>query len=350
MRFRVVQWATGSVGRSALRTIARHPELELAGVYVTSPAKKGIDAGELCGLPRIGVVATNDVDEILALDAHCVCHTPLPSARYGDDPDADLRTICRLLESGKNVVTTTGYVYPKVYGPELVARIEAACARGGTSLHGTGVNPGWVGELLPLTMSALSARIDRVRVLESSDFSRYPSREIIVDMMGLGRAPAEFEKMVHKYQRWLEGLFRESVQMIADGLGLAIERHETRAEIRLASETFTIAAGEIARGSVAAQRFVFSGIAFGKPVIELEAVYRARAAEAPDWAEPGCSVEIDGRPRMRIDLSEGWLANGLLGTAMHAVHAIPHLVRAAPGIRTFLDLPLITGRHTVVSA
>ena len=84
-------------------------------------------------------------------------------------------------------------------------------------------------------------------------------------------------------------------------------------------------------------------------MIELEAVYRARAAEAPDWAEPGCSVEIGGRPRMRIDLSEGWLANGLLGTAMHAVHAIPHVVRAAPGIRTFLDLPLITGRHTVVS-
>jgi 4-hydroxy-tetrahydrodipicolinate reductase len=338
------------VGRSALRAIARHPELELAGVYVTSAAKKGVDAGDLCGLTRIGVAATDDVEEILALDAHCVCHTPLPSARCGDDPDADVRTICRLLESGKNVVTTTGFVYPSAYGPELVARLESACAKGGTSLHGTGVNPGFVGELLPLTLSSLSARIDRVRVLESSDFSRYPSREVIFGMMGFGRAPEEFEKSAGRYRTWLEGLFRESVQMIADGLARPLERHETRAEVRLARESFRIAAGEIARGSVAAQRFVFSGVAGGKPVIELEAVYRARADEAPDWAAPGCAVEIDGRPRMRVDLSEDWLANGLLGTAMHAVHAIPHVVRAAPGIRTFLDLPLITGRHTVVSA
>ena len=81
---------------------------------------------------------------------------PLPSKQIGDDPDQDTKDICRLLESGKNVVTTVGFVYPKAYGAEVVARLEAACATGQSSIHGTGVNPGFMAELVPLTLSSLS--------------------------------------------------------------------------------------------------------------------------------------------------------------------------------------------------
>jgi hypothetical protein len=252
-----------------------------------------------------------------------------------------------LLESGKNVVTTVGYVYPKAYGRELVERFERACAAGGSSLHGTGVNPGWMGELLPLTMSAICARIDQVYVLESKEFSRYPSRDVILHRMGFGKPAAEFDRESKRYRDWLSGLFCESVEMIADGLAIALDEIERTAEFELAPETFDIAAGTIEAGTIAGQRFCWSGIAGGEKKIVLEAIYRARRDLVPEWADVGGIVRIEGRPRISFKLEEDWISNGLVGTALHAVHAVPHVCRANPGIRTFLDLPLITGRHTV---
>ncbi|HIK85529.1 MAG TPA: dihydrodipicolinate reductase [Myxococcales bacterium] len=347
MTYRVIQWASGNVGRASLQAVALHPELELAGLLVINPEKAGQDAGALCNRDPMGVAATADVEAILAMDADCVLHMPLPSVRYGDDPDTDVRDICRLLESGKNVITTVGYVYPKAYGRELVDRFESACATGGSSLHGTGVNPGWMGELLPLTMSAMCSRIDQVYVMESTDFSWYPSREVIVNMMGFGKPPAEFDAESKRYRDWLSGLFCESVEMIADGLGVDLDEIQKTAEFETAPETFDIAAGTIEAGTIAAQRFCWSGIAGGEKRIVLEAIYRARRDLVPIWADVGGIVRIEGRPQISFKLEEGWISNGLVGTALHAVHAVPHVCRAEPGIRTFLDLPLITGRHTV---
>ncbi len=107
---RVVQWSTGNVGVHSLRAVIERPGLELVGVHVTNPAKVGRDAGELCGLGPTGVLATGDVEEILALDADAVLHMPLPSLVHGDDPGRDVDDACRLLASGKHVVTTVGYM------------------------------------------------------------------------------------------------------------------------------------------------------------------------------------------------------------------------------------------------
>ena len=105
---RVVQWATGAVGRYALRSVIGRPSLELAGVLVHDPDKIGKDAGEVAGLSRTGIVCTGDTGRIMAMDADCVLHMPLPAAYFGSDHTADLKTICALLASGKNVITTTG--------------------------------------------------------------------------------------------------------------------------------------------------------------------------------------------------------------------------------------------------
>ena len=346
MTYRVVQWATGNVGRHSIRAILDHPDLELAGVYVTSPAKAGLDAGEIAGREPVGVRATADLDEILALDADCVAHMPLPSKQIGDDPDQDTKDICRLLESGKNVVTTVGFVYPKAYGAEVVARLEAACATGQSSIHGTGVNPGFMAELVPLTLSSLCARIDRILVRESSEFSRYPSPEIILGMMGFGKSPADYETHGARYRAWLGGLFAESVWMVADGLGVELDGIETSEEVELTDERLEIAAGVLEPGTVAGQRWVWQGIVGGEPLVVQEAVYKAAPQVAPQWPGSGWLTRLEGSPNITIDVPH-WLNNGLLATAMHAVHAIPAVVDAEPGIRTFLDLPLVVGRHTL---
>ena len=120
---RVVQWATGAVGRYSLRSVITRPEFELAGVLVYDPDKVGQDAGTLVGLPEAGVICTDDVEEILATEADCVLHMPLPASFFGGEHPSDVETICALLAAGKNVITTTGFVYPKCYGPGVVERL-----------------------------------------------------------------------------------------------------------------------------------------------------------------------------------------------------------------------------------
>ncbi len=175
MAYNIIQWGSGNVGSQAIAAIAQRRDLKLKGLFVYSQDKVGRDAGEIAGIGRIGVKATNNVEKILALDADCVIHSPLSSLVYGEDPEADLKTICALLASGKNVISTVGYMYPKVYGARVMNRLAQACRRGGSSFHGTGANPGWLGDLVPLTMSALSGRVDQIVIQEISNFEHYPS-------------------------------------------------------------------------------------------------------------------------------------------------------------------------------
>ena len=126
---RVIQWATGNVGRHAVAAVHDHPDLALVGALVYSDAKAGRDVGELCGIGEIGVVATKDPEQILALDADCVLYMPQGEM----NPMGALDDICRLLASGKNVVSTavTPFIYPRSAGRAVVDRLEAACAEGG---------------------------------------------------------------------------------------------------------------------------------------------------------------------------------------------------------------------------
>jgi 2,4-diaminopentanoate dehydrogenase len=344
MALRVIQWASGNVGRHAVAAIASRPDLKLVGMYVYGADKDGRDAGEIAGIGRLGVMATASVEQVLALNADVVVHSPLPSLVYGADPDADIKTFCRLLESGKNVITTVGYLYPRAHGPALVRRLQAACRKGGTSFHSTGLNPGWMGDLLPLAMSSLSNRIEQIHVREISNFQYYPSPQIMFDMMGFGSTPAQFRRRVGRYAHWLNGLFRESVMLVADGLGVKLDGISAQTRRTLADADLPTAAGTVRKGTIAGQRWEWAGRIGKRKAIVHETVWRIHASVAPEWPHGNHSITITGEPNMRIELTPGWIDGGLVSTAMHAVNAIPLVCAAAPGIRTLLDLPSIAGK------
>lgn len=344
MTIQVIQWGTGNVGRSAIATVAARRDMTLVGVKVTNPAKSGRDAGALAGIDDVGVAATDDLGEILALDADVVLHMPLPSLVHGDDPGADLDHFCALLESGKHVVTTVGYMYPQVYGPEVMDRLSAACERGGVTFHGTGANPGWFGDLLPLLMSGLSLRVDAIRVREISNFQFYPSPEIMFEMMNFGRTPEEFERRSARHRTWLDGLFSEAVQMVADGLGAPVSAIESDLETWVTPSDLDTAAGTVAADTVAGQRWNWRATVDGQPFVTQETVWRMHGDAAPEWPEGDWSVEIDGDPAMRLELPHGWNTNVLASTAAHAINAVPYLLEAGTGVKTFLDLPMVAGR------
>ena len=179
-KYRVIQWATGVVGSAALRGILHNPKLELAGVKVYSDKKEGLDAGEIVGMGETGVLATRDVDAILALDADCVIYCPMPW---------NLGEMCSLLESGKHVVTPCPYWFPFVQNPEVAAALEKACREGGVNFHASGCNPGGIAERFPLTFSGWCNQIDRITMTECGDCRTYSSEGVMRELMNLGKTP-----------------------------------------------------------------------------------------------------------------------------------------------------------------
>ena len=344
MPLRVVQWATGTVGSIALRALLERPEFELVGTYVYDPAKDGRDAGELIGLPPVGVRATTDVDEIIALGADCVCHMPLPSFCFGEDPHRDTADICRLLAAGTNVVTTTGFVRPRERW--IRDRIDAACAAGGASLYGTGVNPGFVADVLPLALSGMAQRVDHIYLRETSDFSGHPSRRMVVDLMGFTRPPREYVAGAERYRQYQRIIFGESMRLVAEALGTEIDDIEEEDEYAVTTEPYHVAIGEIPAGTVHASRWTISGLLRGMPVMTVELVHKADAARCPQWPAPGFALRVEGVPSISVSIDE--FSHGLVGAAAHAVNAIPAVCAAPAGLRTCLDLPLVAGRRSSI--
>jgi hypothetical protein len=351
MTYRVIQWATGGVGTEALRGIIQHPQLELVGTLVYSAEKEGLDAGEICGLDPVGVTATQDRDAILELNADCVCYTPLT-------PDLD--EVCGLLESGKNVVTSAFLFYPPSMAAEDLRRLETACERGRTSLHGTGINPGFVGDLLALVLSGLCRRIEHVHVTERGNWSLLDSPKMIFDLARFGHDPKEVAIENHPYAQFMSGLFLESVGMVAAGIGTRLDEKRTVQELEISDREFEVAGRPVRSGTVYGQRYRWQGLLRDQVVIEIETLWTIGDQYPAHWpkAQDGWTVTIEGEPSLQATFISLATLDGtkivpfsehvnstLAATAMHAVNAIIPVCEAEPGVRTFLDLPLITGAH-----
>ncbi len=345
MPVRVIQWATGGVGRAAIEGIARHPDLELVGCWVHSEDKAGRDAGELSGLEALGVAATNDAEALVAMDADCVLYSPIM-------PDPAL--VERLLASGKNVVTPLGWFFP---GKRDVAVLEEACAAGASTLHGTGIHPGGITERFPLMVSALSSAVSHVRAEEFSDIRTYGAPAVISDIMLFGKTPEE--AAASPMVDLLGSGFGQSMDMVAAELGFDVDPEPvTQHEVAVATQPIDSPIGPIAPGYVAAQRFTWQYTVRGAPVITVRVNwFMGEEHLDPPWnfgpEGERFEVEVSGDPDSHVTF-HGWHPEsvaaglernpGIVATANHCVSAIPYVCAAEPGIKTYLDLPLIAGR------
>lgn len=337
-KYRVIQWATGNIGGRALKTTIQHPQYELVGLYVSSPEKAGRDAGELAGLPPIGVKATNSAAELIALDADCVLYM-----RQGIDWDE----VCAILESGKNISTTRGeFHYPAMMDQDKRARVEESCRKGGTSVYSTGSSPGFVTEALVIPLLSLSRELDCLTIDEFADVSSRDSPDMLFKIMGFAEpmGPIDQGRAEHlKYD------FGNSMGMIAEALGLAFDEVEAFGEISAARNDVHIAAGTIPAGTVGAMRTTITGKHKGKPVLRFRANwYCTTDIEDQDWRlrESGWRVVVEGDTPVAVDIvfpvkPEDYAAFTPGLTAHRAVNAIPMICAAEPGIRTTVDLPQV---------
>ncbi|MBH0780844.1 NAD(P)H-dependent amine dehydrogenase family protein [Nocardia bovistercoris] len=338
-KYRVAQWATGSVGKAAIRHFVASPSFELAGVLVYSADKVGLDAGDIAGTAPTGVLATDDVEHIMGLDVDCVFYAPILP---------DVEAICRLLRSGKNVVTTCGPFHRTDDTAAALDLIEQACRDGGASYHTGGIHPGYAGDLLPLTLARITSRVDSVEVFEVVNFRQEPSKYI--EWIGMGKDPKEFFAGPTLLGAAVPA-FAQSMAVIADGLGRTIDK-VTIADIEVAVATADIhyvgtetsdipgVAGVVRAGTVAGQHHRWTAWVDGAPLIVFNAVYTMGDQDlSPAWnaGDSHYRIVISGDPPSEMILRAATGPDGhapYLGytwTAMAAVNAIPAVCESAPG-------------------
>lgn len=358
MAIPVVQLGTGNVGVHSLRALIADPEFELTDVWVSSDAKAGKDAAELAGLAdSTGVRASTDLNAVLATGPRCAVYNAMADNRL---PEA-LEDYRRILAAGINIVGSGPVFlqYPwQVIPDEIIKPLQDAARAGNSSLYVNGIDPGFANDLLPMALAGTCESIEQIRCMEIVDYATYDSAVVMFDVMGFGKPMDQIPMLLQPGV--LSLAWGSVVRQLAAGLGISLDGVEEMYVREPAPEAFNIASGHIPKGSAAALRFEVLGLVDGVPAVVLEHVTRLRADLCPEWpqpAQPGGSyrIEISGEPCYAMDIclsSRHGDHNhaGLVATAMRIVNAIPAVVAAEPGIRTTLDLPLITGEGRYAAA
>ncbi|WP_204801365.1 dihydrodipicolinate reductase [Mycobacterium riyadhense] len=345
--YRVVQWTTGNVGKSSVRAIAANPALELVGCYAWSPEKAGRDAGELCGIEPLGVTASSDVDALLSLKPDCVVYNPMW---------IDVDELVRILSAGVNVVTTAAFIT----GHNLGAgrdRILEACRKGGSTIFGSGVSPGFA-ELLAIVSAVVCNRVDKVTVNEAADTTFYDS-PATEKPVGFGQPidHAELQTMTAQGT----AIFAEAVRLVADALGVELDDVRCVAEYAKTTADLDLGSWTIPAGCVAGVYASWRGVRGDQTVVELNVRWRKGQTLEPDWKidQDGWIIQIDGQPTVTTKVSflpppyfqaetiADFMVLGHVMTTMPTINAIPAVVAAAPGIVTYNDLPLTLPRGLV---
>ncbi|MET0476092.1 MAG: dihydrodipicolinate reductase [Mycobacterium sp.] len=346
MARRIIAWGTGAVGREVLRGVLDpRSGLELAGVKAYSADKDGVDAGDLIGAEPVGIVATTDVERILALDADCVVYTPRLT---------DVGEVCAILASGKNVVTTAFLFHPSRIRLADRDRLLAACIQGDSSVHGCGLNPGNLSGALPLALSGMSRTIDRLTLQERADWSVYDSTAITFDNMRFGHPVDEISVAANDFLAFNSSIFTEQVWLLADALHAGIDEVTATVDAVAAEHDHEIFDHVLRAGTTAGQRWNWVGRREGEPLVEIEALWTVGNEYPKHWPKPqhGWTLTIEGDPSMRahfLSLASferdatmlEHVNSANVATAMQVLNAVPAVCAAAPGFATIADLPLV---------
>jgi 2,4-diaminopentanoate dehydrogenase len=355
MAIRVAHVGTGNVGGLALAELITNPQFELTGVCVSTPEKVGKDAGELCGVglepgTMTGVAAVGDLNGMLETKPECVVYCAMGDTRL---PDA-MADVMRILAAGINVVgSSPGLLqYPWGVVPDkYIARVEDAAQQGKSSIFITGVDPGFINDLVPFALAGTCQSVQQVRCMEIADYATYDGAEVM-HYMGFGRPLDEVPMLLQP--GILSIAWGTVIRQLAAGLGIEVDEITESYQREPAPEDFDIAVGRVPKGTMAALQFEIRGIANGRPAIVVEHITRLRPDLRPDWPQPASGggsyrVEITGEPSYAVDIVPSSRKGdhnhaAIVGAAGRIVNAIPAVIAAPPGIRTALDLPLVTGK------
>ncbi|MEB3981582.1 hypothetical protein OQ968_09925 [Mycobacterium sp. 663a-19] len=342
--YRVAHVGTGYTGSIALRHILRSPSLELVGHLVHSADKVGRDSGELADESAVGVMATDSVEDFLAVDADCVTYFAAVSGR---DANEVVDQLCAILASGKNVVTPS--YHPLFHPPSLdVAsreKLDAACRRGNSSLFATGIAPGFTTDILAVHAASMSELPTRVSIEERIPCGAYRVPGFFA-MLGFGRTP---EQDAQTYPPGaMIGTVTPPLRLLAQGLGLTLDAVHEHRDVALADRHYSFDAGEIPAGTIASVRMRFEGVVDGQARLHFSSIWSMPDEALEDWPPAIAAgsdtrrltrITVDGNPPVQVDFAlNGGELPGSAATAARVVNAIPTVCAANQGILSALDL------------
>ncbi len=344
MVYRVIQWATGGVGRPQLQEVVQRADLELAGLFVYGEDKVGVDAGTLCGLPPTGILATNDKEKIFAMSADVVLH----AASKAHKVNSNTEDILRLLESGKNVISTTSYAHLPTYSLDTLNKFETACNAGNSSFFAAGENPGFMMQRLAATLTTLSKRVDHIILEEYYQTAWHPSRAMMHDFMGMGK-PAKEVSLEAPLFKAVNRAYEQELNATADVLGIRLEKIVPSVEVATLDYDLDIAMGRVEKNTVAGQRWSWSGYWHGKPYLTIRETWIV-TRDIPQWKlekltnwvhDDYIRIMIEGLPSYTFDLAltldtdlpymKG-ISPAHLMIAMTGVRAIADVCKSPPGV------------------
>lgn len=358
--YRVVQWATGKVGRRSLSAIIHHPELALVGVYVYAKEKIGVDAGQLAGCAETGVRATNDLDALLDAQPDCVVFM---------GAQLDTQIVEAILRRGVNVVTTSsGYLTGTNFPAGIRDRLEEAARTGEATFMGTGFDPGFVNVLAGF-LTGSCRRVWSVQMVETLDCTGYGDRDVWealgfgqpVRARNIGPLGLAADRTTPPSAPDLPGFF-DTLDLLAGMLEVELDHKEAFIDCAAARQDVDLGWMQIPAGSMAGVTRTFRGHAVGRTIVEVQVRWTMTPELDCDWNDPeGYWIVIEGEPRIEAaisfqppkthGLSDEPTVMGVLlvGTAMAAVNAIPFVCEAPPGHMAPAHLPVFGARHMVVA-
>ncbi len=326
-RLRIIQYGLGPIGSAVARHVVERTGLELVGCVDIDPTKYGQDAGEILGLDQpLGFAVDRTLAEVLErTQADVAIHTTSSHFDLFEDQ------IVEILAAGLDIVTTAEELsFPWTTNAERAAKIDAVAKRAGKTVLGTGVNPGFLMDALPLFLTAISQRVDRVgvtRVINAST-RRGPFQAKI----GSGMTVEAFNEKMAAGRMGHVGL-PESVGMVFDTLGKTLTRYESSVEPVIAEQLTSTEHFQVQPGQVRGLKQIARAYTDEGEFMTLTFI------AALDMGEDGDTVTIAGKPDLEVKLKG---TNGDLATVAIAVNAVQRVKEAAPGLVTMRDLPIVT--------
>jgi 2,4-diaminopentanoate dehydrogenase len=323
---KVMHFGLGPIGAAIVKQVAARPGFKIVGAIDIDAAKVGRDVGDVVGLSkRIGAKVSDDAAKALKAakpDVVMLCTS--------SSIKAVLPQIETVLKAKVPVVSTTEELsYPGYTHIRQARQIHAMAKKAKVAVLGTGVNPGFAMDTLPIALSAVCERVDRIVVqrIQDARIRRLPFQQKI----GAGLTTEQFQKKVDDGTVRHVGL-TESIAMIADAMGWTLDRITDEIQPKLATVTISSEYLAVDPGYVAG--IIQDGVGYRKnePVIKLHMEAYLGSPETFD------SVDIEGSPNLSMKIAGG--IHGDVATASIAVNSIPKVLQAPPGLHTMRDLPL----------
>lgn len=328
---RVLILGTGQMGSGIARHILATPGLKLVGAYAKRRARVGMDVGRAIGL---------------ADDLGISVETDLTALSERTQPDVAIQATCSrlddawpeiaiLLQRGVSVISIAEEMaYPAYRSPAIAMEMRAAAHAGGAAVVGTGINPGFVLDLLVIALTGVCQAVDSITAMRVNDLAPYG--RTVLNAQGVGLTPDAFEAGVRDGSITGHIGFAESISMIAMALGRDIDRIEQSVEPIVSDVARETPFVTVEPGHVAGTRHRAVAYSDDKPFITLDHPQQVRPELA--GVETGDVIEIFGTPSLRLTGSPE--IPGGTGTIAIAVNMIPRILAAAPGLYTMADLPV----------